>query len=233
MSSIETTEQVTSVSNILDLGPGETVKDSYIIKHECNYVASGKIINNRGCLMYSNENLSFNISFTGELVKGNYCNQRIRINSTHTATPYEDGTLTIAPSGFPSLLEEEEMLKYPPKLVSIVSQINEILKNSSLLNKIEGMGLQKNITSSAPDSTKLDWLTSVLSSNIFKWVQLILIILAIAAFFVLFCYLILFLIKMIPKPTPPESPVMTITSELKDENREKPVGSGRKMHINL
>ena len=162
--------------NMLDLGPGEYFKNDFIYKSSCMRVGIGSVIGRGSCLEYRNGELASNISTSGELIKGESCCKKLRINRTHVIQPNHDDTVIIAPQPFTSLLEEEDMLNYPPRVVSNFGYLRDLLLNSSLLNRIEGLNKSESPTVAASSYTPpslVDWL---MSTSVVKWSLLLLVV---------------------------------------------------------
>lgn len=171
---LSSTKGLNSLSSILDLGPGEAMLGGNIIKNSCYKVVEGHIVNQGNCLTYKHESTVMSISNTGELVRGDYCNVKLRLNSTHVIRPGSDDKVAISPEGFTSLLEEEEILNYPPKVVTGFSALNEILKSSTLLNRIEDSGGPQKVSSST--EAQRPFQERVLQSPLAQWLQVVLLL---------------------------------------------------------
>ena len=162
--------------NMLDLGPGEYFQNNFVYKSSCMRVVIGTIVARGSCLEYRHGELASNISSSGELVRGESCCKKLRINRTHVIQPNHDDTVIIAPQPFTSLLEEEDMLNYPPRVVSNFGYLRDLLLNSSLLNRIEGLNKSEPQTLAASSFTApslADWL---MSTSVVKWSLLVLVV---------------------------------------------------------
>lgn len=177
-----------AIVNMLDLGPGEYFKNNFIYKSTCLRVVIGSIVASGNCLRYLNGALSSNLSSSGELIQGTSCCKKLRINRTHIIQPNHDDTVLIAPQAFTSLLEEEDMLNYPPRVVSSFGYLRDLLLNSSLLNRIEGLNKssEQSVTSSSFTAPSfIDWF---MSTSIVKWTLASLLLLLLLAFMAVSIY---------------------------------------------
>lgn len=163
-------QQVSIEGEIADLGPGELVDGNKVTKYRCFRAAIGQIINSNGCLLYKFEENRFAIRSNGELMKGSFCNTVLRLNSTHVIVPANDDQLALNENGFPSLVEEETILSYPPTVSQSFSHIAELLVNSSLLNVRGGQSKQET-ASDVVAGKQIDLIAGLTSANWFRWMS--------------------------------------------------------------
>lgn len=172
-----------SIVNMLDLGPGEYFKQNFVYKSSCMQVAIGQIVARSNCLQYLNGDIVSNVSNSGELVKGDSCCKKLRLNRTHVIQPNHDDTVVIAPMPLISLLEEEDILNYPPRVVTSYGYLKDLILNSSLLNRIEGLNRSeptKAADSSYTPQSFVDWL---MSTSLVKWTLALLVVALIISLF--------------------------------------------------
>lgn len=122
------------VGQILDLDPGEILADGKLNKYSCFRVTSGNIIVKGGCLIHRLGATTYNVTGSGELTLDGICTTVLRLNRTHLLKARSDETIELQNYPLPSLLEEETVLKYPPKVISSFDYINELVLNASALN---------------------------------------------------------------------------------------------------
>lgn len=151
----------------LDLGPGEIVKDKMFIKHQCYRITTGSVLARNGCLAYSNQGIVSNLTTIGEAFKGPNCCKLLRLNQTHVIRPNSDDTISITEYSFPSLIEEEKILNYPPKVIDLTQHINEMIINSTTVNVARRTeNLEKPVPQTASTPPFIDKLTNF---SFFKW----------------------------------------------------------------
>jgi hypothetical protein len=157
---------------IIDLGPGEVLSGNQLVKYKCFRVTKGEIYARSGCLQYRSGSSVFSLTAVGELTKVNGCAMSLRINSTHIIQPSIDDMIGVKDYPLLSLLEEENVLKYPPKVVDSLSYINELVVNSSSLNIRRDQSSGKTFESSVIQGGSTAFVDKLLDFKFFKWLSL-------------------------------------------------------------
>jgi len=156
---------------VLDLGPGEQLKEGQLIKFKCSRVTFGRIIAANKCLIYELEGKRYNISNTGEIVMRSDCRDFLRLNSSSIISATAGDMIEIRESSFPSLFEEENVLQYTPVVTSSASYISELIKNSSTLNVWKSEMLSAEPTS-VTQSGSFNLIDKIAQLGLFKWLSL-------------------------------------------------------------
>lgn len=158
----------------LDLGPGELIKDNNFIKHQCYRITTGEVIAKKGCLLYRNQAKTTSVTTIGEVFEGTHCCKLLRLNQTHVVKANTDDTISINEFSFPSLMEEENILAYPPKVADSIQYINELALNSSIINAARHDPAKEISSTQVPYTPPL--IDAILGFSFFKWSGLLSII---------------------------------------------------------
>lgn len=188
-----TDTRIANAAAILDLAPGESVKNGQLNKAACYIVTIGEVGSRNGCLVYRSNSIEKNLTTNGEIVLGDYCTSKLRVNFTHTISANSDGTIYLAPDTFINLYEEEGILDYPPKVVDSTNMLMDIIKNSTLLNRIDEPRTTNVTTSTA--TTSLSLMAGILGSSFIQFLQLLIIVCFVAALILLIVFLARIFIK--------------------------------------
>lgn len=122
----------------LDLSYGEIYKGDKIEKYECHRVQGGLISQENGCLVYGIEEKKYKIKPTGELTNDQEtCIKNIRLNKSHIMSYSQDTGIHTTLYEYPSLEEEEIILKYPPKIETDLGLIQKLLLNQKYTPRSE------------------------------------------------------------------------------------------------
>lgn len=152
---------------LIDLSPGEKVMVDNINKYACYRVVFGSIVSQKNCLVFKDDTKTLNITRTGEITAEPTCCKSLRINSTHILSTSSSNMVEMAEYSFPSLIEEEEILKYPPNITSTFAHLQDIIKNSVQLNARDTGGSLK--LSTAVREETPDFITKFTNGSFFKW----------------------------------------------------------------
>lgn len=156
---------------LVDLAPGERIVAGNMNKYACYRVVFGSIISRGGCLLFKDGTRTLNMTNIGEITSEASCNKATRINATHIIRPAVSDKIELTEFSFPSLIEEEEILKYPPNITSSYAHLAELIKNSAQLNAREtGGSLKQSVERKEETPAFITWFTN---GSFFRWTSML------------------------------------------------------------
>lgn len=139
---------ILAISNrtaVLDLAVGEIYKDGFVNKYPCKTIGIGTIVGGGGCLRLDMNGDSFLIKPSGEVTNSTTCAQSLRINTTHVLNINTAGVITTNLYSYPSLQDDESVLKYPPNVVFDKTEILRLIRASNTfdVNRNTAVSIEK------------------------------------------------------------------------------------------
>lgn len=202
---------------ISDLGPGEVYEDEMLTKYKCKSVTVGSVAVRNGCLVYKYEENISNITSNGEITLSNQCVKALRINKTHVLNINSPSTLEIRMYSYSLLSEEENILRYPPIFTRDISEIYNLIRESSIVHTRSGtfQSTQEGAkTTTTTTSMPLTWIQRTSQSSTWSWVTFAWVILSMIAIGYILYYILkpwLAIKKMLSKPDQLNEDGMEIT----------------------